>query len=79
MCAGVEAEDQQIVGESIRGQGMIPQDGFLGKAKSLEQLQRTSLLRRHAGDDFRDPHVQNHLERQLQQEPADSNSAGCLS
>ena len=78
MRAGVEAEDQQIVGEPVRVQGMIPQDRFLRKAKPLEQLQRTGLFRCHAGDDFRHPHVQHHLERQFQQEPADSDSAGGL-
>ena len=34
--AGVEAEDQQIVGEPVRVQGVVPQDRFLGKAQPLE-------------------------------------------
>jgi hypothetical protein len=63
------------MGTPVRVQCMIPQNGFLGKAKPLEQLQCPDLLWWHASDDFRDSNVQNHLERQLQQEPTDSNSS----
>ena len=46
------------------------------KAEPFEQRQRAGLIGGHAGDDFGRALVQNHLERQLQQEPADANSAG---
>jgi len=74
----MKAEDQEIMGEPVRVQGMISQDRFLGKTQPLEQLERTGLLWRHAGHDFRHPHVQSDLERQLKQEPAYADFAGRL-
>ena len=72
---GVETEQQQVVGEPVRAHRVVPQDDLLLKAKPLEQASRTSLIRRHAGDDFRHLSVQCHLKHPLQQESADADAA----
>ena len=73
--AGVEAEDQQIVRQHARSQGMVAQHRFLLETEPLEQAQGGGLIGGHAGDDLGRPVVQGHLECQFQLAPRAIDSA----